>query len=222
MKKLVEIKAERIYPIDNGFIYADVKNNGSKIKFFRYDMKLELSVPIKQSVYIKKKFGDDPPSAVYEFNDYLNCDCAVFSNGNTAVLFHDGDIGWFSKDGKLLKTGQFLYKDSPCRCILPDGNDAFWSVIPDEGAILKYSVPNDRMIIRIGGGEKTPFKHPSHISKYNDNLFICDDKSRKIHRVNLSDYRISDYRRFDEPIYQYIRIGNSEIVCLESGIYLLR
>lgn len=222
MKKIVEVKTERIYPVDNGFIYAAVKKDSSKIKFFRYDMRLEISVPIRQSVYMEKKFANNPLVTVYEFSDYLNCDCAAFSSGNTAVLFHDGDIGWFGADGQLLKTGQLLHKGAPGRCILPDGADAFWSVIPDEGAVIQYSVTNGRMIIRIGGGEKSPFEHPSNVSKYDDSLYVCDDKNAKIQRVNLSDYRVSIHRQFDEPVYQYLRIGNSEIVCLESGIYILR
>lgn len=222
MKKLIEVKTERIYPIDNGFIYADTKGDGSKIKFFRYDMRLEIPVPIRQSVFIEKKFGNNPPAAVYEFSDCLNCDCAAFSTGNTAVLFHDGDIGWFGADGQLLKTGRLLHKGAPGRCILPDGSDTFWSVIPDEGAVIQYSVTNGRMIIRIGGGEKSPFEHPSHVAKYGDSLFISDDKNGKVQRVNLTDYRVSVYRQFDEPVHQYLRAGNSEIVCLESGIYILR
>lgn len=220
MKKLLSVKTYQIFPDENGFLYAEKEINGEPPIFKRYDLKYMKSSPIKRSVYLQKKFGRKSEAFANCFTDCLSCDSCSFSGGKTAVLFPDGDIGWFDGDGHLLKEGKLQYKGSPAQCIFPDGNDAFWSVIPQENTILKISTVTERMIIRVGGGENSPFNHPSHIYKYDANLFVCD-KEGFVKRVSLSDFRVSNYYRFDEPVYQYLRIGNSEVVCLESGVYLL-
>lgn len=224
MKKLTDLKTKRIIPDGSGFLYAVEQKIGGELrtKHYRYDMRLGISASVKKTDYVKKKYVNPNLSAVYESNDYPNCEAAVFENGNAALLFSDGDIGWFNSDGKLLKTGRFLYDGAPGSSILPDGNDAFWSVIADRGVIIKYSVTNGKMVIRVGGGNNTPFKHPVHIAKYDNNLFISDDKEKKIQRVNLNDFRVSDYIMCGEPVYQYLRIGGSELALLESGVYLIR
>lgn len=220
MKKLINVKTYQIFPDENGFLYAAKEKSDEPPIFKRYDLRYLKSSPIKRSTYLQKKFGRESEAFADCFTDCLSCDVGVFSGGKTAVLFPDGDIGWFGGDDRLLKEGKLQYKNSPGRCILPDGNDAFWSVIPRENLILKVSTVTERMIIRVGGGENSPFTHPTHIYKYDASLYICDEKGA-IKRVSLSDFRVSDYCRFDEPVYQYLRIGNSEIVCLESGVYLL-
>lgn len=224
MKKILDINAERIFPATEGFIYALNTKSGSKnsaLKFFTYNFKREASAASEQSVYIEKKFGGNPLASVYEISHSVNCDAASLADGKAILLFYDGDIGIFSPDGKLIESGKFLYNGSPARCVLPDGND-FWSVVPEKGVILKISASTGKMIIRIGGGNNSPFKYPSHISKYDENLFICDEKCKKIQRVNLKDYRVSDYMSFTEPVRQYLRVGNRELALLESGVYLIK
>lgn len=220
MKKLLSVKTYQIFPDENGFLYAAQEVNGEPPIFKRYDLKYLKSSPIKRNIYLQKKFGRKSESFANCFTDCLNCDVGVFSCGKTAVLFPDGDIGWFGGDDRLLNEGKLQYKNSPGRCILPDGNDAFWCVIPRENTILKISAVTERMIIRVGGGENSPFIRPTHIYKYDANLFVCDEEGF-IKRVSLSDFRVSNYYRFDQPVYQYLRIGKSEVVRLESGVYLL-
>ena len=44
---------------------------------------------------------------------------------------------------------------------------------------------------------------------------------RKVRKINLNDYSVSDFRIFDEPVYKYLRSCGKEIVVLESGVYVI-
>ena len=45
--------------------------------------------------------------------------------------------------------------------------------------------------------------------------------SAAILEIDLTTFEAFDYAEFEEPVYQYIRVDNTEIVHLESGIYTL-
>ena len=75
--------------------------------------------------------------------------------------------------------------------------------------------------MRIGSKDSTSFNNPVSISKYGNELFICNKGSNKVRTINLNDYSVNDFRIFDEPVYKYLRSCGKEIVLLESGVYVL-
>ena len=75
--------------------------------------------------------------------------------------------------------------------------------------------------MRIGSSQSTSFQNPVSISKYDNELFICNAESKKVRTINLKDYSVNDFRIFDEPVYKYLRSCGKEIVVLESGVYVL-
>ena len=75
--------------------------------------------------------------------------------------------------------------------------------------------------MRIGGENSAAFSRPVSLSKYGNELFICNAGSYKIRTVNLKDYSVRDFRTFDEPVRRYVRTCGKEIVQLDSGVYIL-
>ena len=54
-----------------------------------------------------------------------------------------------------------------------------------------------------------------------DKLVICSKNSAKIQTLNLKCYEVGDIASFNEPLLQYVKVGNYKFVALESGLYVL-
>ncbi|MBP5273153.1 MAG: hypothetical protein ILO43_09355, partial [Clostridia bacterium] len=92
---------------------------------------------------------------------------------------------------------------------------------PDQNAIVRYSTKLERVDFRIGGVDTLAFGRPMSVSRYGDDLFVCCKTSNNIKKISLKNYTSEDYKKFEEGVLRYLRIGDSEIVVLNSGIYLL-
>ena len=75
--------------------------------------------------------------------------------------------------------------------------------------------------MRIGSEESSTFDKPISVSRYDDELYVCNANSNKVRTVNLKDFSVNDFRIFDEPVYKYLRSCGREIVSLKSGVYIL-
>ena len=114
----------------------------------------------------------------------------------------------------------FIYHDSPVQGVAADG-PLIWCTVPEQNAIINYSVTHKKFSLRIGGDSSTAFDNPYSLSIYGNELFICNAGSCKIRTINLKDFSVNDFRLFDEPIYRYLRVCGREIAVLESGVYIL-
>ena len=74
--------------------------------------------------------------------------------------------------------------------------------------------------LRIGGKE-SPFDGPCDLFDEDGNLVVCSKNSAKIQTLNLNDYEVGDMESFEEPLLQYVKVGNYKFVVLESGLYVL-
>ena len=136
------------------------------------------------------------------------------------VLTPDGNCAIFSKEGALDWTGQFSYHDNYVRS--PFTNDKyFWCTVPDENAIVQYDAGSLKTHIRIGNIDSGAFVSPVTLSIYNDTVYVCNSSIGKIKTVELPSYAVADYKSFEEPIYRYFRVGETEVVWLKSGLYIL-
>ena len=93
--------------------------------------------------------------------------------------------------------------------------------MPEHNLIIKYSLLQNRVIMRIGGDDSSTFNYPVSISEHNGYLYVCNKNSKKINRIDLRTFLVEDYKEFDEEIYNYVRVADNEFVILGSGVYLL-
>ena len=128
--------------------------------------------------------------------------------------------GIFDKDGNSKWSGDLFYHDSPVQGVAADG-PLIWCTVPEQNAIINYSVTHKKFSLRIGGDSSTAFDNPYSLSIYGNELFVCNAGSCKIRTINLKDFSVNDFRLFDEPIYRYLRVCGREIAVLESGVYIL-
>lgn len=223
MRKLFEADILDIIPVENGFIYAarEILPDDSVVGSFHLYNENEDSVDISTVVtYIREKFGESGIEVARAVGDFITCNVEKLSNGTYIVSYPDGTIKVVGVAGEILSEANVNYQDSPAQSPVSNGND-LWFAVPDGNAIINYSIKHNRIEFRIGGPKSQSFCHPVHMSKYDNVLFICNAYSYKIRAVSLDSYNVEDYLNFNEPVYMYFRVGNTEYVRLQSGVYML-
>ncbi len=223
MKKIVDFEIVDIIPFSCGIIFSKKEMIGEdkcKVSFYGFDIKQYRNAPVTRSVYMLNKFGNGYKRIVDEIGDYLNCDADSFAGNKTVIVYPTGETGVFDFEGKSMWSGDLLYHGYPVQDVASDGNQ-IWCTVPEQNAIISYSIAHKKFYMRIGGENSTAFSNPVSIVKYGNELFVCNAGSYKIRTVNLKDYSVSDFRSFDEPVRRYIRSCGKEIVQLDSGVYIL-
>ena len=203
------------------FVLREKQNNDSvKVSFYSFDIESKSIASVTKNAYLLTKFGSSFAPIAKQLGDYVSCDAARLWNGHIFVIYSTGEIGIFDESGTLVKNSYLKYKDYPARDVAVD-NNFIWSAVPDQNLIIKYSLLQNRVIMRIGGDDSATFDYPVSVSEYDGYLYVCNKNSKKIKRVRLSNFLVEDYKEFDEAVYKYIKVDNNEFVILESGVYLL-
>ena len=209
MKKIFPFEVFDIIPCPDGIILSQKELfNGTsyKVSFLQYSVITGKLSPVTKDFYQLNKFGENYAKICEEIGDYISCEATVFKNGSVAVVYSSGETGIFDASGKPVWTGDLIYKDCPINGAVADG---------------VYSIPHKKFSMRIGSENSQTFSEPVSLSIYRKEMFVCNAGSNKIRKVNLSNYLVSDYKRFDEPVYKYIRSALKEFVILSSGVYIL-
>lgn len=223
MIRIVSLDILDLLPFPSGILFAlkeQSETGRDKITFYSYDVKSNSIATVTRNAYLLTKFGPAYMKIAEKLNDHISCDTVKLYNGGLFLLYSSGETGLFDEQGNLIKTGEIRYQDAPAR----DGavDDKYvWSVVPDRNLIIKYSVTQNRVMMRIGGEASASFSAPSSVISDDDFLYVCNPGSKKINRVNLTTFAVEDFKRFDEPVYQYIVSEGHEFVVLASGVYML-
>lgn len=223
MKKIVDFEVCDIIPFSSGIIFAKkemLDDNRCKVTFYGFDIKKNKKVPVTKSVYQLNKFGNAFKLICDELGDYISCDAAIMQNKDVAVVYPSGETGLFDYEGRNKWSGDLFYHDCPVKSVVADGR-YIWCTVPEQNAIINYSIPHKKFSMRIGGDSSTAFDNPDSLYVYGDELFVCNLGSCKIRTINLKDYSVNDFRQFDEPVRKYLRVCGREVVVLDSGIYIL-
>lgn len=223
MIKIVSLDILDLIGFSSGILFVLKENHNSesvKVSFYSFDTETKSIATVTKNAYLLTKFGSSYAPIAKQLGDYVSCDAAKLWNGQTFVIYSSGEIGIFDENGELIKTSDLTYRESPARDVAVD-NNYIWSVVPDQNLIIKYSLLQNRVIMRIGGDNSQTFSCPVSVDEYDGELYICNKDSHKIKKVNLNNFTVEDYKEFDEPVYKYVRVDKNEFVILDSGVYLL-
>ena len=223
MLKIVSLDIVDLISFPSGILFV-IKENlddaSVKVSFYSFDIATRSIATVTKNAYLLSKFGPSFDPIAKQLGDYVSCDTAKLWNGQTFIIYSTGEMGIFDEHGALVTTGDLLYKDAPARDVTVD-NNYIWSVVPTKNLIVKYSLLQNRVVMRIGGDTPDTFANPVSIEEYDGYLYVCCRDSRKIKRVKLSDFSVDEYKEFDEPVFKYLRTGDCEFAVLESGVYML-
>lgn len=223
MLKIVSLDIIDIVPTSTGISFVlrdDLPEGGTKVSFYSFNIATKQIQHMNKDDYLNAKFGKNGQTIAPQLGDYVSCDASVLWNGNSFVVYSSGEFGIFDNEGNLTKTGILSYHDEPAKDATAE-NNYIWAVVPSSNLIIKYSTLQDRVIMRIGGDTTTTFASPESIEIYDNDIYVCNSGSHIIKRISLSDYSVSDFKEFNEPVYKYIRVSGKEFVVLSSGVYML-
>lgn len=223
MLKIVSLDIVDLLSFPSGILFVlkeNLDNGAVKVSFYSFDIATKSIATVTKSAYLLTKFGPAYSPIARQLGDYVSCDTAKLWNGNTFIIYSTGEMGLFDEDGALVRTGDLMYNGAPARDVAVD-NNYIWSAVPAKNLIVKYSMLQNRVVMRIGGDNSTTFLSPVSVEEYDGYLYVCCKDARRIKRVNLDDYSVDEYKEFDEPVFKYLRVGKYEFVVLESGVYML-
>ena len=223
MLKIVSVDIVDLLSFPSGILFVIKENleNGSvKVSFYSFDIATKSIASVTKNAYLLTKFGAAYAPIAKQLGDYVSCDSAKLWNGDTFIIYSTGEMGIFNEDGALLRTGDLTYNGAPARDVAVD-NNFIWSTVPSKNLIVKYSLLQNRVVMRIGGENTSTFATPVSVEEYDGYLYVCCKDSRKIKRVKLADFSVDEFKEFDEPVFKYLRVGTNEFVVLESGVYML-
>lgn len=223
MIRIVKAQLLDIVPLEIGFIYAQrakLPNGQETIAFYVYDQDGDRTLPVKIKMYLEAKYGLQYREIARKLGNYIACDAAVLKSNGVITLFDDGNMNIFDADGSIAMQEKLIYQNCPIRSLALDRN-CFWCVVPDRNSIVKFSPIEKRVLLRIGGGASMAFRRPLSIFKNEDTLYVCCEYNNMVRTVNLNDYSVKDYLKFDEPVKKYFKVGFMEYVVLESGVYCI-
>lgn len=222
MRKLYAEGAFELLPAGSGFAFSAKQTayeDKIVVSYKMYSLTAGTIAPITRSVFLHTKFGNGYKKFEKSKRDFLTCRTASLPDGNTIVVFPTGAAAIFAGDEPIWQ-GDVLYKESGPSDVAVSGN-SLWFCFAEHGAVVRYNIRTMREELRIGGGKAAAFTNPRNIWCTDEVMMLCNTGENKISEINLQTYTVSDYAEFEEPVWQYIKIGGNEIVLLDSGIYML-
>lgn len=223
MTRVISTKLIDVITFSRGLIFVRkeaLEDSTYRVSFFSYDLDSEKISPVTKSVYLLNKFGSSYSPIAQQLGDYVSCSGGRLPDSRTLIIYPTGEMGIFSEEGELSWTGDLFYRESPARDIAIE-NRHIWCTVPEKNCIIRYSTVVNKIVMRIGGEGSEAFQNPVSISAFDGLLYICNQRSRLINTINLNDFSVKNFRRFNEPVYKYMRVGDKEFVLLDSGVYML-
>lgn len=100
MEKLLDLQFLDILPTRSGFLFVRreiLDETQIRLSFHEFLLQTRQEVPVRRSVYLRRKFGVGYETLVQSLGDYVSCDTARLPDGNLAVLYPGGELGFFQK-----------------------------------------------------------------------------------------------------------------------------
>lgn len=223
VKKIFGNDAIHMLPLPGGFIIANKQCEYPDHIVVTYKMAtLETNVlnAVTRNVYQLAKFGNNFKQFEQILKDYLNCKTLQLPGGKLFSVYPDGKAAIYSSSAEPVWEGYLKYKDLGPADVVRQG-DLLWASFPESNALIRYNLNTMREELRVGGGEHSAFSFPTGLWIEGDKLLCCNTDANRILEMDLSTFSVYDYAEFEEPVKQYIRVADTEIVLLESGVYTL-
>ena len=185
-------------------------------KIYRFDD--QAIYPVTRSVYLLAKFGINFDNYQRDFKKYLLCKIISLDPKHQLVIDPNGEARIVNSSDELSWIGNLCFNGEPPCCVHHDSG-VLWATYSKNGAVIKYDAASMHDELRIGGGKLKSFENPEGIWADKRSVLICSDG--KILRIDLDSFETTVYRTFDEPVRNYFRIYDEEIVQLDSGFYAL-
>lgn len=222
MDRISPHHALSLLALPSGFVFAypfEISTDSMKVGYKMVTFDTGKISNVTGTIYTLTKFG--PAYRIFKgkIKNFITSLSAVFDDGRVFVSEKDGSAILFGQSGETLWEGPLTYQGLTPSAIAASG-ETLWAAYSEKNTLVKYNINSMREELRIGGSS-SPFSSPCSIFPAGSKLFVCNEGSRDIWKIDTDDYSTEMYFEFEEKILDYKFIDKYEIVCLESGIYLL-
>ncbi len=222
MDKISPHKPLSLLALPSGFVFAypfEISEGAMKVGYKMVSFDTGKISNVTNNIYTLTKFGSEFKAFGSNIRNFIYCLSAVFLDGRVLTVEKDGAACLYSPDGEAAWQGKLTYGGtSPCS--IAASGETLWAAYKERNTIVKYNINSMREELRIGG-MASPFQAPVSVFPAGKKLFVCNEKTMDIWKIDTTDYKTEMYYQFEEPVYDYKFIDKYEIVSLESGIYLL-
>jgi len=171
---------------------------------------------ISKQEYFYHKYGPYYVEIMNYFQDNITDSCRSLDGSVYVSYYQQSDIHKFDSNGNL----EFIHQDIFDTVYgFAVSEDLIWVVYPTRNTIKCYNLKTYKELYSIGDIEGTLFNLPESIYFYDELLYVCDMGNQRICTIDPESKVISSYKEFREPVWEYIRSNNYEIVRLKSGIF---
>ena len=222
MKQIFEGQVYEILPLANGIIFSYCKDSTDENVTVSYKMisfENGRITDVAKNIYLLTKFGGNYKAVMEHCDNYITTKSIVLSNGKVFLLLADGTAKLIDIDSSIVWQGSFNYRSAPASDIVIHKN-SIWACFPDCNVLLRYNLNTMREELRIGGN-KSPFSKPKSMFLEGDSATVCNRDAKKLTKVNLENYVVSEDETFEEDVLQYLKSDIYRFVILESGLYMI-
>ena len=222
MKQIFAGEVYEVLPLTNGIIFSYCKEIVEENVVVAYKM-ISFDngrfTDVAKNIYMITKFGNNYKAVAAFCDNYITVKSIVLPNGKVFLLEPDGSAALIDNDGTPVWTGSLVYRSTnPTDIVLY--NNALWASYADSNVLLRYNLSTMREELRIGGNQ-SPFDKPRSLFVNGDKVIVSNQGSKKLIEINLETYTVFEFEEFEEPVYQYVSVGDNRFVVLKSGLYLI-
>jgi hypothetical protein len=135
--------------------------------------------------------------------------------------YRDFYFQWFSRDWALIKKKENIWFNSIYAIAIDKDNRIFYT-IPTASYVWIFSLEEDKEILPYSDYKFLGiFDYPEDIKIYWNEAYISNMGNNKLMTMNIVNLEVTEYLSFFEPVWEYIRLNELEIVRLDSWIYVL-
>ncbi len=222
MDRISPHRALSLLALPSGFVFAypfEISSDSMKVGYKMVTFDTGKISNVTGTIYTLTKFGPAYRTFKGKIKNFITSLSAVFDDGRVFVSEKDGSAILFGQSGESLWEGKLTYQGLLPTAIAASG-ETLWAAYSEKNTLVKYNINSMREELRIGGSS-SPFSSPAAIFLAGNKLFVCNEGSKDIWKIDTTDYSTEMYYKFEEKVFDYKFIDKYEIVCLESGIYLL-
>jgi hypothetical protein len=223
MKQIFSGEVFEVMPLSNGIIFSYckeiVEGEGVMVAYKMISFDNGKITDVAKNIYLITKFGSNYKSVSAVCENYIEVKSLLLPGGKILLLGTDGQASLLDGDATPIWSGELKYRGNPVTDIVMCKN-SLWASCAESNVLLRYNIATMREELRIGGN-KSPFNKPSSLFAEEETLIVTNGASSKLTEVNVNTYGVSELETFEEPVKQYIRVGEFRFVVLNSGLYVI-
>ena len=222
MKQIFAGEVYEVLPLTNGIIFSyckEIVDENVVVAYKMISFDNGRFTDVAKNIYMITKFGNNYKAVSSFCDNYITVKSIVLPNGKVFLLEPDGSAALIDNDGTPVWTGSLVYRSAaPTDVVLY--KNALWASYADSNVLLRYNLATMREELRIGGNQ-SPFDKPRSLFVSGDKVMVSNQGSKKLIEINLDTYTVFEAEEFEEPVYQYVSVGDNRFALLESGLYLI-